>query len=76
MEIIIDFKKMAKGLNLEDIGAASFGEKSCQCCGIGLRFGKDSKGYVWSYCPKCQKRISTVLMPRFQPTTKLLPHED
>jgi len=71
-----NFKKIAKKLDLEDVGEATFGDKSCQDCGTALRFGKDEREYTWSYCPKCRKRISTVLIPRFQPPIPVTPHDD
>jgi len=71
-----NFNRIAKKLGLEDAGEATIGDKNCRECGTRLRFGKDGQDYTWSYCPKCQKRIDTVFMPRLQPGIKVAPHDD
>ena len=74
--MVARIKKIVKKLGLEDIGEAAFDDKTCQDCGTELRFGKDRQEYIWSYCPKCQKKITTVLIPRFQPSIKVTSHDD
>ena len=69
-------KIIAKKLGLNDMGKATIGDKTCQDCGANLRFGKDEQEYTWSYCPKCQKKIVTVFIPRFQPPIEVAPHND
>lgn len=76
MRELFGFKKTAKKLELIDLEKAPFLDRTCPECGLGLRFGQDSRGSIWSYCPKCQKRIETVLIPRFSETIRLLPHDD
>jgi len=53
-------KKVAKKLGLEDLGKAKLGDKICKDCGTELQFGEDEQGNVWSYCPKCQKKIAVI----------------
>lgn len=71
-----NFRRIARKLELEDEGEAAFGDKVCPDCGTGLRFGKDGQEYTWSYCPKCRKKIQSVLMPRFPPGIKVSSHND
>lgn len=73
---MFNFKKIAKQLGLKDEGKAAFGDKVCSECGTDLRFGTDKNKYTWSYCPKCRKKIQTVLMPRFSPGIKIFNHKD
>jgi predicted Zn-ribbon and HTH transcriptional regulator len=75
-----NFRKIAKKLGLKDLGKAEIlrvgGNDKCPDCGTELRLGEDRHEYQWSYCPKCQKKIKTIAMPRFQPGIKVEPHND
>lgn len=71
-----NFKKIAKKLGLEDLEKDFVGDKECKDCGGKLRLGMGQNRYGYSYCPKCKKIISTVSMPRFSKSIKLLPHND
>ncbi len=80
------YNKIAKELNLKDVGELEFGEMFCKDCGTKLRVGeeilsKDKAQKIYpckfSYCPKCKKRVDVVSSPRF-PTRpmKFKPHDD
>lgn len=64
-------KKVANRLNLKDLGRPEIlrvgNNDKCPKCGSKLRLGEDRNKYQWSYCPKCQKKIKTITIPRFQP---------
>jgi hypothetical protein len=66
-----NFRKIAIKLGLEDMGKTKFEEMIHDTCGQTLRFGKDKDNYIWSYCPRCQIKIMTILMPRFSFRIKL-----
>ena len=75
-----NFGKIAKKLGLKDLGKLEIlrftGGEKCSECGADLRVGEDPQKYQWSYCPKCQKKIRTITIPRFQPGIKVEPHND
>jgi len=75
-----NFKKIAKKLGLKDLGSPEImkfvGGEQCPECGTKLRLGEDQQKYQWSYCPKCQKKVKTIAIPRFPPGIKVEPHNN
>ena len=83
------YNKIAKKLGLKDIEnpkQLGFGEVLCEDCGTKLRLGEEilpkdkvKKIYpnIFSYCPKCKKRINVVFVPRFpNPPIEFETHKD
>ncbi|MFH1036672.1 MAG: hypothetical protein V1756_01205 [Patescibacteria group bacterium] len=74
------FNKIAKSLDLRDVGELELGEKECKGCKTPLRVGdeilpKDREKKIFprrfSYCPKCKTKVKVVLSPRFTQPIKM-----
>lgn len=68
------YRKIAKKLELKDVGEANIGDRY-HFCGERLRFGEDDNNRTVSYCPRCRKTVATIKVPRFT-TIKVSPHDD